>query len=150
MRSANHRSDAYEAEPTRSRHRWRQPPEQRARLRKALITACVEQRSFYQLNPEVQFMPNWHIEVIASELEACLRGETRRLIITVPPRSLKSHCASVAFPAWLLGHNPSAQIICASYGQDLANKLALDCPSPDECRLVPESIFHSTLKPAAG
>ena len=87
------------------------------------------QRSFYQLNPDVQFLPNWHIEVIAAELERCLRGETKRLVICVPPRSLKSHCASVAFPAWLLGHKPSAQIICASYGQDLADKLALDCRS---------------------
>jgi predicted phage terminase large subunit-like protein len=87
------------------------------------------ERSFHQLNPDVPFLTNWHIEVIASELEACLRGETKRLIICVPPRSLKSHCASVAFPAWLLGRRPSAQIICASYGQDLANKLALDCRS---------------------
>jgi predicted phage terminase large subunit-like protein len=92
------------------------------------FSAFVE-RSFYQLNPDVQFLPNWHIEVIASELDRCLRGETKRLIICVPPRSLKSHCVSVAFPAWLLGHKPSAQIICASYGQDLADKLALDCRS---------------------
>lgn len=82
--------------------------------------------SFCELNPDAQFLSNWHIEAIASELERCLRGETKRLIICVPPRSLKSHCASVAFPAWLLGHKPSAQIICASYGQDLADKLALD------------------------
>ena len=87
------------------------------------------ERSFYELNPGVQFLSNWHIEVIASELERCLRGETKRLIINVPPRSLKSHCASVAFPAWLLGHKPSTQIICASYAQDLADKLAHDCRS---------------------
>ena len=85
------------------------------------------QRSFYQLNPDARFILNWHIEVIAAELDRCFRGETKRLIICVPPRSLKSHCASVAFPAWLLGHKPSTQIICASYGQDLADKLALDC-----------------------
>ena len=42
---------------------------------------------------------------------------------------MKSHCVSVAFVAWLLGHNPSAQIICASYAQDLADKHALDCRS---------------------
>lgn len=85
--------------------------------------------SFYQLNPDTNFLPNWHIEVIASELERCLSGETKRLIICVPPRSLKSHCASIAFPAWLLGRKPSAQIICASYAQGLADKLALDCRS---------------------
>jgi len=83
--------------------------------------------SFRELNPDTQFLANWHIDAIASELERCLRGKTKRVIINVPPRSLKSHCASVAFPAWLLGHKPSAQIICASYGQDLADKLALDC-----------------------
>jgi len=66
-------------------------------------------------------------DIIAAELEACFRGETTRLIINVPPRSLKSQAASVAFPAWLLGQKPGAQIICASYGQDLANKHAIDC-----------------------
>ena len=74
-----------------------------------------------------EFMPTWHNELIASKLEACLRGESKRLIINVPPRSLKSLQAAVAFPAFVLGHNPSAQIICASYGQDLANKHSLDC-----------------------
>ena len=87
------------------------------------------ERSFYDLNPETLYFPNWHIEVIARELEKCRRGETTRLIINVPPRSLKSHCASVAFPAWLLGHNPAEQIITVSYGQDLADKHALDCRS---------------------
>ena len=42
-------------------------------------------------------------------------------------QGLKSHAAAVAFPALILGHNPSAQIICASYGQDLADKHSLDC-----------------------
>jgi hypothetical protein len=84
-------------------------------------------RSFRELNPQVLFLSNWHIELIAAQLERCRRGEIRRLIINVPPRSLKSHCATVAFPAFLFGHNPSAQIICASYGQDLANKHAMDC-----------------------
>jgi predicted phage terminase large subunit-like protein len=84
-------------------------------------------RSFRELNPSVQFMPTWHNELIASKLGACLRGEIKRLIINVPPRSLKSLQAAVAFPAFVLGHNPSAQIICASYGQDLANKHSFDC-----------------------
>src|SRR5438067_8711232 len=35
--------------------------------------------------------------------------------------------ASIAFPAWCLGHDPSAQILCVSYAQDLADKLARDC-----------------------
>ena len=72
-------------------------------------------------------MMNWHIEVIAATLEACRRGEISRLIINLPPRHLKSICASVAFPAWVLGRNPAAQIMCVSYAQDLSDKLARDC-----------------------
>jgi predicted phage terminase large subunit-like protein len=84
-------------------------------------------RAFRELNPRSAFLHNWHNELIASKLEACRRGRITRLIITVPPRSLKSHAAAVAFPAFILGHNPNAQMISASYGQDLANKHSLDC-----------------------
>ena len=92
------------------------------------FVAFVE-RSFYELNPETEYLHNWHIEVIASALEECRSGTLRRLIINVPPRSLKSHMTSISFVAWLMGHTPSAQIVCASYSQDLADKLAGDCRS---------------------
>jgi hypothetical protein len=73
-----------------------------ALLRRSLSAFIA--RTFHELNRDAEFSPNWHIEVIAAELEACWRGETKRLIINVPPRSLKSQAASVAFPAWLMGH----------------------------------------------
>jgi predicted phage terminase large subunit-like protein len=98
-------------------------------------------RSFLELNPQVPFLHNWHLEVIAAKLEACRRGQIKRLILNVPPRSLKSHAATVALPAFILGHNPSAQIICASYGQDLANKHALDC------RTLMTSLWYQRLFP---
>jgi hypothetical protein len=56
-----------------------------------------------------------------------LDGATRRLIINLPPRHLKSLLASVAFPTWCLGRNPSAEILCVSYAQELADKLSRDC-----------------------
>jgi hypothetical protein len=55
------------------------------------------------------------------------QGHIRRLIINLPPRHLKSHLASVAFPAWCLGHDPGMQILRVSYAQDLADKLSRDC-----------------------
>lgn len=97
------------------------------------------ERVFAHLFPNTPFLPNWHIELIASKLEAVLEGKITRLIINVPPRSLKSVIASVAFVAWALGRNPSMQFICASYGQDLADKLALDC------RTVMQSIWYQRL-----
>ena len=87
------------------------------------------ERCFYELNPQAAFLPNWHIEVIAAKLAAVRAGKILRLIINLPPRHLKSLMASIAFPAWCLGHDPSAQILCVSYGQDLADKLARDCRS---------------------
>ncbi len=85
------------------------------------------ERSFCELNPQTAFSKSPHIEVLASRLENCRQGKTKRLVVNLPPRSLKSHAVSVAFPAWLLGHNPAIQIICASYGQELADKHARDC-----------------------
>jgi predicted phage terminase large subunit-like protein len=85
------------------------------------------ERSFYELNPQTRFLPGPHIEVMASKLEACRKGKSKRLIINLPPRGLKSHCTSISFAAWWLGHNPAGHVICASYGQDLADKLARDC-----------------------
>ncbi len=32
----------------------------------------------------------------------------------------------MAWVAWLLGHDPTLKIICVSYGQELADKLASD------------------------
>lgn len=100
------------------------PHEYRTVLRQDFM-AFLE-RSFYTLNPQTPFAPNWHIELIAARLEACRLGQCRRLIINLPPRSLKSHLASITFPAWLLGHDPAVQVINVSYGQDLADKLARD------------------------
>lgn len=86
-------------------------------------------RSALELHPSLAFLPNWHLEVICQKLDAVRRGEIKRLIINIPPRYLKSIGGSVCLPAYVLGHDPTAQIICASYGQDLADKLAKDCRS---------------------
>lgn len=84
-------------------------------------------RAFRTLCPATPYLQNWHIEAIAWHLQQVATGNIRRLIITLPPRHLKSLCASVAFPAWVLGHDPTARIVCASYSADLAAKHALDC-----------------------
>jgi len=49
--------------------------------------------------------------------------------------------ASIAFPAWCLGHDPSAQILCVSYAGELADKLARDC------RLIMMSRWYQRIFP---
>jgi hypothetical protein len=84
------------------------------------------EKVFVTLSPGQSFIPSWHIGAIGWQLERVRRGECRRLIINLPPRSLKSIAASVAFPAFVLGHDPSKRIICVSYSGDLAKKHAND------------------------
>jgi predicted phage terminase large subunit-like protein len=84
-------------------------------------------RSFLHLRPGEQYLDNWHIDCIAEYLNACHKRQIKRLIINMPPRSMKSITTSVAFPAWLMGNEPSTSIICASYAQNLSNQHSLDC-----------------------
>jgi hypothetical protein len=83
-------------------------------------------RCLMTLNPGSPYLPNWHISAIARLLERVWRGESRRLIINMPPRHLKSLTVSVAFPAFLLGHQPWRRIFAISYGDELSLKHALD------------------------
>jgi hypothetical protein len=61
--------------------------------------ASFAARAFRELNPRTPFLTNWHVELIAAKLAAVRAGRIRRLIVNLPPRHLKSHLASVAYPA---------------------------------------------------
>ena len=111
--------------------------EYEALLRQDFVGFLV--RAFYELNPDTSLHMAPYIELMASRLEDCRQGRIKRLIINLPPRHLKSHTVSIAFVAWMLGHHPSAPIICASYGQDLADKLGLDT------RKLMQSAFYKAL-----
>jgi predicted phage terminase large subunit-like protein len=100
-------------------------PQYDALLRRDFITFTA--RCFHELNPYTDLATNWHLEVIAAKLTEVRQGKIKRLIINLPPRHLKSLMASIAFPAWCLGLEPTAQLLCVSYAQDLADKLARDC-----------------------
>lgn len=115
---------------------------------KALLRAALRQdfpsfiaRCFQTVDPGQAFRPNWHIEAIAHELERILRRENQRLIINIPPRNLKSICASVAFPAFALGFDPTLRILCVSYSIELAAKHSRDC------RAVMESPWYKEAFP---
>lgn len=84
-------------------------------------------RSFATVSPGSPYLHGWHIEALAEHLEAVRRRDITRLIVNLPPRSLKSVCASVAWPAFLLGQNPSVRIMAASYSSMLSVRHSLDC-----------------------
>jgi predicted phage terminase large subunit-like protein len=85
-------------------------------------------QAFKALNPGQRLISNWHIDAICHHVQQMVTGEARkRLILNLPPRTLKSFIASVALPAWLLGRNPGSRIICASYSDELSTKFSRDC-----------------------
>ena len=96
----------------------------RALARQSLYFFVV--RAFSTLNPGEAFIPAWHVDAICTALEDVYEGETTRLLITVPPRHLKSICTSVGFCAWALGKNPSLKIMTASYSGKLAEQHSHD------------------------
>jgi hypothetical protein len=89
--------------------------------------ASFAERAFYELHGHGDFAFNWHFEVVAARLAAVGAGRIRRLVVNLPPRHLKSLLASVAFPAWCLGRDPSIRLLCVSYAQDLAEEQARQC-----------------------
>jgi predicted phage terminase large subunit-like protein len=98
-------------------------------------------KCFEILSPGTSFQANWHISALAYRLEQVRLGKIKRLIINMPPRSLKSIVSSVAFPAYILGHEPALRIIAVSYGADLAVKHANDF------RAVVESTWYRGVFP---
>jgi hypothetical protein len=55
------------------------------------------------LEPDAEYVHNWHIDAICKHLEAVTAGRINRLLINVPPGSSKSLIVSVMWPAWEWG-----------------------------------------------
>ena len=101
-------------------------------------------RAFEAVNPGQQLIANWHIDTICWQVQQMVTGQARkRLVVNLPPRTLKSFILSVALPAWLLGRKPSTRIICASYSDELATKFSRDC------RALLETPFYKRVFPGA-
>lgn len=96
--------------------------------------------AFGELQDE-DYLDNFHIAAIARQLERAEQGEVKRLIIAMPPRTMKSFIASICYPAWLLGRSPGAKIICASYAQGLSEDFAF------QMRRLMTSDFYRAIFP---
>lgn len=72
------------------------------------------------------FEYSWHHGVMCEYLDRFVALDIKRLIISMPPRHTKSEFVSRRLPAFILGQNPDAPIIAASYGADLARRMNRD------------------------
>jgi predicted phage terminase large subunit-like protein len=98
-------------------------------------------KAFTVLHPGQVLDVAWLHVAIAHVLMSCLKGQTKRLIVTMPPRTLKSMIISVMFVAWVLGRDPTAKFLCVSYSEELSRRHSMDC------RKLMESDFYRALFP---
>jgi hypothetical protein len=82
------------------------------------------QLAFREAHPAQTFTDNWHLDVIAEGLMAHPPGSGSRLMLNVPPRSLKSFCVSIAWPLFLLARRRDLQITVIAGTQELAAELS--------------------------
>lgn len=83
--------------------------------------------SFQALYPRTEFQDNWHLSVLAEALTRAESGQTRSLIINLPPRMLKSFYTSIVLPAWILGRDPYKKLLCLHHGNTLGQSLHESC-----------------------
>jgi predicted phage terminase large subunit-like protein len=88
--------------------------------------------------PDIE--PAAHHQLIISKLEAVARGESKRLMLFLPPGSAKSTYASVLFPPWFMGNHPSLPVIAASHSKELAERFGRRVRN-----IVGSSLFRDTF-----
>ena len=97
-------------------------------MKKAAEKDLVEfvRQAWKTIEPGAPYVHGWHIDAIATHLEAVsgfeTSGDINRLLINVPPGMMKSLLTSVFWPAWLWGprNMPHLRFLCASHSQSLA------------------------------
>ena len=85
---------------------------------------CFVELMFAVLYPGQKLVYAGYLELIATLLMRVGQRKFRNVIINLPPRHMKSALASILYPAWRLGCDPTVKFICISYGDDLAHDLS--------------------------
>ena len=85
------------------------------------FTAFVK-AAWHILEPGNKLIWSWHYDLIAEYLLLCADKKCKRLIINIPPRTLKSILITIMFPVWVWTRTPNQSFACASYAQPLSEE----------------------------
>ena len=94
-----------------------------------LSLAEFVRRAWHVIEPGQPYVHGWHIDFICAHLEAITDGVLNddgtfynRLLVNVPPGTMKSLLIGVFWPAWEWGpkNKPHMRYVCASHSLDLA------------------------------
>jgi len=96
---------------------------------------------YWKTEKKINIDENRHIKQICDKLEDVYYGRTKRLMINVPPRSLKTEIVSRIFPARCLGKRNEIKFMWISYSSGLAQDNSWDC------RAIYQSDTYKTVFP---
>lgn len=84
--------------------------------------ATFVKEAWHVLEPGQPYIHGWHVDAICEHLEEITDGDINRLLINIPPGTMKSTLTSVFWPAWEWGPKglPHTRFIGASHEQGLA------------------------------
>lgn len=91
----------------------------------------------------------WFHKRVYHYLNLWVKKDIKKLAIFMPPQHGKSTMSSIVTPAYILGRNPRAKVVCASYNQIVSskfNRLTQDTLTSPMYRAV----FPKTILPQAG
>lgn len=110
------------------------------------------------IEPETPYVHNWHIDLVAGEVQFLLEGPgdeviarrspytgrpwSQNLIINVPPGTMKSLITSVFAPAWMWLRRPSWRAIFASANPRVALRDSMRCRE-----LLESEWYQETFEP---
>lgn len=113
-----------------------------ARLQRAAEGSFAEfaKQAWHVLEPSTELKWGWGLDAICEHLEAVSDGDITRLLMNVPPGSMKSMLTGVLFPAWEWGPNskPHLRYLSTAHKQDLAVRDNMKCR-----RLIQSEWFQS-------
>lgn len=90
-----------------------------------IIQKAREDLLFYVGLLDKDYVPDRVHDYVAGVLQEVFEGKKTRVIVNMPPRHGKTRLVAEEFGAWVLGKDPTANIVIASYGQALSNTTSL-------------------------
>lgn len=102
----------------------------KSQIKRMLAERILARRRLLQFTKKTHtaYSAGWVHDDICRRLEKfsqdVAEGKSPRLMLLMPPRHGKSELASIRFPAWHLGHNPTHEIINVGYNLELPMKFS--------------------------
>jgi predicted phage terminase large subunit-like protein len=105
--------------------------------------AAFARQAWPVLEPATDLKWDWPLDVICEWLESVTHGERRRVLMNVPPGSMKSLLTGVIWPAWEWGPRgmPSKRFLATAHMEKLALRDNM------KCRRLIQSTWYQRLWP---